>query len=497
MNVRSPEPGVGPLHWLGQAATLAACAALAWFWCASGAPLAASAWHWFTALGAPSAEARGWSHLLVRGVAALPKAAQADPLWAVQGLQLGIAAACLYAAITLAHRILGLWAALPTALLLLAWPMARQAVEAVSAESLLTLASLLAAHASVGWNSRPRASALLLGVGTALAALAHPLGMLWAPALALATLVLPVAQDPSEVDSSQPRPDMPVGDRFLAWLAAMAVALGLLLLALRPGGLAPWGTSQFAALRHGGEPPDLGLLAALPMIGPVWVVVAQWPVAVVLLALATMARGVTGLRKTKLGGPAGVAAIGWIAISIARFPQADHLDAALALAPMATVMAGVGAGRRLRDLAWLGRRPAAAVWAAAAMVLLSGDLWVQQKHDRRSLAARAAGMPVHVDCTQAARLGPDDIALLQLYPEPTAVLPARAGGADLATSLRHLLPRFGGRSFGAAHSARVALLPEPPRSPIDRTLAEHGKKLACTQNGRRCAYRLAVAAPGP
>ncbi|MBI5609698.1 MAG: hypothetical protein HY902_12570 [Deltaproteobacteria bacterium] len=497
MSVRSPEPGAGPLYWLAQAATLAVCAAVAWFWNAGGAPLAASAWRWFTALGAPSADARGWGQLLLRGVAALPKSAQADPLWAVQSLQLGIAAACLYAAVTLAHRVVGLWAALPTALLLAVWPAARHAIDAVSAESLLTLASLLAAHASVGWNSRPRASALLLGVGTALAALAHPLGVLWAPALALITLVLPVAQDPSEVDGSQPRPDMPVGDRFLAWLAAVAVAVGLVLLALRPGGLGPWGTSQFAALRHGGEPPDLGTLAALPMVGPLWVVIGQWPLVVVLLAVGTMTRGVAALRKTKLGGPAGVAAVGWVAISIARFPQTDHLDAAVVLAPMAAVMAGVGAGRRLRDLAWLGRRPAVGVWAAAAMLLLSADLWVQQKHDRRSLAARAAGLPVYVDSTQSARLGPDDIALLQLYPEPTAVLPARSGGADLATSLRHLLPRFGGRSFGAAHSARVALLPEPPRSPIDRALAEHGKKLACTQSGRRCAYRLAVAAPGP
>ncbi len=495
MSVRSPEPGVGPLYWLGQAATLAACLVLAWFWTASGAPLAASAWHWFTALGGPAGEARGWGQLLVRGVAALPKAAQADSLWTVQSLQLGIAAACLYAAATLAHRLVGLWAALPTALLLAVWPLARQGVEAVSAESLLALASLMAAHATVRWNSKPRLSAVLLGVGTALAAVAHPLGLLWAPGLALATLVLPVAQDPSEVDSSQPRPDMPVGDRFLAWLAAMALAVGLLLLALRPGGLGPWGTGQFAALRHSGEPTELGTVAALPLVGPLWVVVAQWPVAVAFLAAATMVRGVTALRKTRLGGPAGVAVIGWLAIGIARFPLADHLDAAVALAPMATVMAGVGAGRRLRDLVVQGRQPAAAVWAAAAMMLLSADLWVQQKQDRRSLVARVAGVPVNVDCTQAARLGPGDIALLQMYPEPTAVLPARSGGADLATSLRHLLPRFGGRSFGAAHSARIALLPDPPRSPIDRALAEHGKRLACTQNGRRCAYRLAVAAP--
>ncbi len=495
MNLRSPEPGVGLGYWLGQVATLAACTAAAWWCCAGGAPLAASAWHWFTALSGPAGDARGWGQVLVRGVHALPKGAQADPLWAVQGLQVGITALDLYAAIALALRLVGLWAAVPTALLLLVWPAARQGVDAVSAESLLTLGSLFAAHATLCWNTRPRAAAVLLGLGTVILALAHPLGLMWAPGVALAALVLPVAQDPSEVDSTQPRPDMPVGDRFLPWLAAMGLAAGLLLLALRPNTLGSWGTSQFAALRHSGEPPDLGVLAGLPLVGPLWVVLGQWPLVVAVLVTTTLLRGLFALRKTRLGGVAGVAVVGWLAIGVARFPLADHLDATVALAPMAAVLAGIGAGQRARDLAWLGRQPPAAVWLAAALIWLTADLWAQAKHDRRSLLARAASLPAHVDATQAVRLTAEDLALLQAHAEPTAVLPARAGGADLATSLRHLLPRMGAQTFGAAHAARVVLLPEPPRSTIDRVLAEHGKKLACSQSGRLCAYRIAARSP--
>jgi hypothetical protein len=91
-------------------------------------------------------------------------------------------------------------------------------------------------------------------------------------------------------------------------------------------------------------------------------------------------------------------------------------------------------------------------------------------------------------------LGPADLALLQRFPEPTAILPARRGGSDLANALKPLSKSLEHGVYLPAHLARLVLLPEPPVHPVDRVFADHAVRLGCTADARlqarHCLVRL-------
>lgn len=478
------------VHVAAHAGVLAGSVAVIAWLCQGGAPLSASAWRWFTALANVTPDATGWHRVLGQVIARMPRDLRADPVWALQNLQIAVGGVGLYLALTLAWRLGRLWAAVPAAVFLLAWPSARLAFCAVSADSVLAIATLGIGTAGASWRRSPRWAATLVGLGVAAATLCHPLGLLWGPLLLLAALLVPEVRYDREVDTSSMRPDFPIGDRWLPLLGGSLLAVALVVAAAKPGSLGAWATGQFAILRKPGEVAYLGALGDLPGLGPWLAVSAQWPFAVLALALSTTLSALAWDRTSATSGLACASLVGWITIAVGGLPTVDYLDPVIALAPAGAILAAVAAGRGACALFRDQRTASALVFAAALAAMLAADVWVQSGSDRRALAGHLPGLPAYADALQAVRLQPDDIALLQRFDEPAALLPARPGGAALATAIKPHVPRLAGRSFGAAHAAHVVMLPDPPINPIDRVFAEHGERLACTVNSRRCLYRL-------
>lgn len=481
------------------AAIVAAVVAAAWL-LSPGITLAASSVStlstWLS--DAPASVDGPWAVLLRRLVKAMPAAMRGEPLWALQVLQTALGGLGIYLVGRLAWALARGPGAVAAVALVLVWPAGRAALLHWSAETPLALTALMAALAAVSQVNSPRAAALGLGLAGALTVAVHPLGLLVGPLLLLAAMLLPLeparAAAGGGLAESLDRPDLPTGPRWLGVLAGVLLAVGLLLALVGPGGLKPWGTAQFAVLRRPEAVTELGGAAGWPVVGPWMALLGQTPFAVSWLALGPLLRGLgrTG-RATPLAGAAAVAAVWLITLAIASSPLSLSLDALLVLAPLACALAGVGFAWRWAGLLQMDRRVGLAVWLIAAIALLAADLWVSAD-DRRSLPGRIPGVMGPSEPLQGAQLGPADLALLQRFPEPTAILPARRGGMELANAVKPLSKSLEHGVYVPAHLAQLVLLPESPVHPVDQVFADHATRLGCTADTRpqlrHCLVRL-------
>lgn len=443
----------------------------------------------------PAAVDGAWPVLLRRVLTLLPAAVRAEPLWALQWLQTALGGAGLYGLARMAWALGRAPVAVPAVLLALVWPASRQALLTWSAESVLALAALVAAWSAVGQLRAPRRAALGMGTAAAATAAVHPLGLLAAPMLLLAVMLLPLEPaartSAGGLEEAVDRPDFPTGSRWLPFLAGTLWAVGLLLALLGPGGLKPWGAAQFALLRRPEDVLVLGRAAELPLLGPWVALLAQLPVALLWLGLGPLLRGLgQSGRATPLAGLAGVTLAWLLVLSIARSPLPGALDGLVVVAPLLCVLAGMGFSWRFNGLLHIQRRAGAVVWVVSLALLLAADLALSAS-DRRTLLGRLPGVVTSAEALHGAVLRPADLALLARFREPTAILPAQRGGNDLGNALKPLVKSLEQGQFVTPHVARLVLVSEPPNHLVDRTFADHGTRLGCTVDLRHCLVRIA------
>lgn len=496
---------VGLALWSAAAALLAVLTR-------DGAAFSASAAPWLDSLQAP--QSIGWPKLLRAALDRMPPQWREDPLWGLRWLQLVLGATGLVLALAVARRASSRLGGGLAVVLVLAWLPARLALQTVGVESVWATSLLALVWAAQSWSSAPWRAALAASAGAWAIAATHPLGVVLAPIGLLSILLLPLTQHRAQVHAHSPtaaaapgepvavssrasqlaepsRVGFAVGARWLAWLAAVLMAVGWLAVSLRPEPLKAWGAAQFAVLRQPCDAPQPGPWM-MPLIGPCLVWLAQIPIGMVLL-------GWTGLRSLRRAwhDPA-AALVAVVAATVAvlaacGYPYPTSLDPLVAMAPLCATAAAIAAARGMQALIGQYRPVAAVAWAATLAVLLAVDLAGMRAADCRNVLARRLIATVHR--LQPATLDLDDLALAQRFAEPVAVLPSLAGGQPLALAALPLAAR--GRPWGAAvarpvapHAARLLLLPEPPREEADRLWAGTATQIACRADRTRCVYRL-------
>lgn len=499
----APEPSAtaqaaaAPVQWtlvgvsvLGAVGTLVLAAVLL----SPGATLGASAASWLPGLADPNQpEAALWPRLLIKLVACLPADVRADPLWALMWLQTSVAWLALWGVWALARRVAGWPAALCAVALALAWPSAREGLATASVEAVLATAGLWCAWAAVALPDAPLRGSVVLALAVAAMAAVHPLGLVAAPLALLAALILPVAHSPDALETAHGRPDLPAGQRWLGWMAAAVLATGLVLLATRGTTLKVWGAIQLAILRTPADRPALGGLCDLPIVG-FWLALAvQMPLGVLALAWTMARRGIDAEVQEPAAAVVGTLLALLAALAVVGAPFPAHLDPLLVVAPLLCVLAGCAMAYKLFALAADQRKVALAVFAVAVLVLVAGEGRLLQQ-ERRGLLARLPWVVSQTEPHAAVALRPADVALLQRFAQPTAVLPARPGGAAIATALKGVAPSRTGAVFVHPHRAQLVMLPEPPRHPTDRAFGDYSAKVACTSDLRYCLHRLGAAA---
>ena len=479
-------------------ATTAGAALAAWLFAAvvlhSGAPVAASAAGWLGPIADPTAEAAPLAWLLARAAAKLPAQVRAEVSWALQWLQIAIAGLGFFGVFSLARAAAGLSAGCAAVVVALAWPDAREGLTTVSAEAVVAVAGVWAAWGALHVPDQPLRGGIVLAVCAALMAVATPAGLVLAPLCLLAALCLPTATAPDSLEHETGRPDLPAGNRWLAWSGAVALAMGLVLVALHGQSLKTWGAHQLTALRAPTDASVFGLCSKLPVGGTVLALLLQLPIVAAILGLHSLKRALTYELTTALAAPMGILLALTTGLAVIGVPAVGLIDPLRTLAPLFCVLIGTALARRLLALFSERRWLAMALWSVAVAAAFAAEVRMLQT-DRRNLIGRVPGLFTQAEPFQPAVLRPADIALLAHFDQPTAVLPARAGGASLATALKAALPAVKVPGFFAAHRAALVVLPEPPRHLIDRALGDHGTKLACTADLRLCIHRIAGRSP--
>lgn len=459
-----------------------------------GAAVALSAAGWLGGLEPAARTTAPIAKLAAKLVARMPAEVRGDPQWAAQWLQLGVAAAVLSGVMAVGRTVAGWTGGVCGIALVLLWPDARASLATLGAESVLAAAVLWAAWAGMRLPIQPLRGGLGLAMAASVALLASPAGLLLAPLLLFAGLVMPMATAPDSLVTESGRPDLPAGNRWLAWTGAAVLAVGLCAQALHGQSLKAWGSEQMAVLRAPADAPQVGWVGQLPIVGYVAVLLLQVPIAVTVLAGASLLRGWGNEVTAALGGAAGAALCLLATLAVCEAPASVELDPVRTLAPMWCTLAGIAAARRGQALWREQRWRALAVWAAAcaACVVAEGRLLAE---DRRNVFGRIPGLLHMAEPFQPAAVTPADVALLQRYPFALTLLPARPGGMALGNAIKDHLADLHGAGFSAPHRAQYAVLPEPPRSLVDRAFADHADKLACGADLRLCVWRIAGRTP--
>ncbi len=477
--------------WLSVAISLGAALAC-WLAVAAllrgGAAVSASAAGWLDALRDPAGAAPlPW--LLAKAAQQLPAQVRTDPAWALQWLQIGLGGLGLFGVFALARATAGLWAALAAVAVTLGWSDARAALCTASAESVVAVASLWLAWGALHLPAMPLRGGLVLSLAATAALVATPLGLLLAPLWLLSALVLPTATASDSLQHESGRPDLPGGSRWLAWTGAALLAAGCLAVALHGQTLKGWGAAQFAELRAPTDAPVWGWAAKVPVAGTLVALACQVPVVALLLGVHAARRGLGHEAAAALAAPVGVLLALVAALVSAGLPLVSDHDPVRMLAPLFAVLAGIGLGRRVLALWDQQRWWALAVWLLAYGGCLTAESALLET-DRRNVIGRIPGLLTETEPVRPAELRPADLALLQHFDRHAAVLPARPGGAQLATAVALAVPGVKVPGFCAPHRAQLALLPEPPRHLVDRAFADHSQKLACTADLKVCMHRL-------
>lgn len=472
-------------------AVLALSAAVASFVLRPGATLGAASVEWLTAAGKdlPAAQL-GAGPALWRWLAQRTGMA---PLALLTAGQTFVAALTLACSAALALRLAGWLAAAATAVVLVLWPLGQSAVFAVDPGSWLALSAVGSALAALWWVDRPLLAILTATTAWTLGISAHPIGWLAVPLFALSAAVLPAQVAPDLVPGMSERPDIPARPVLLPWLAALCLTFGLLSWGLGTGGISTAAKAAFAVLRAPAAEPQIGWLASLPVLGPLTLVLAQLPVALILLVVPVVRLSLGSGRSLPGAAPAGIVAA-WLGCAIfADLPiPGPALSPLTPLVPLIAALAAAAATVWLRA-AWAngGMRGGLRVTALAGAALASLYLeWQLQVRDGRALLGHLPGVLHTPESVLPAQVTAADRALLTSYPMPAGILPSYRGGGPLMDAVKWHVPALAKVGYGAPFTGSAVLLPEPPHHPVDRAFARIGERLACSTTGRTCLYRL-------
>lgn len=412
-HVRPPWRDVAwrALPWIGVVALVAAVVSRA-------LAFSSSALHLLPAF---HAEPPVWS-VPLRPFAALGTAAEALPVArAVAATMI----AAFGAALAIDRRGSRLWpAALP--ILLWIWPAARASLLVVGAEAWLAASSLAILWAAQSLHRTPRWAALVGGSGLALMALAHPLGLCAAPLFAIL-----LAMRPGEAATRWPRQGVAARPTWLAWIAALVVAVALLRWALPDAQALEWWRGCIDALRA----PQAAVASprdALPLLAPLLALVARVPPALLVITLLTTG---ASLRRRGVAADVSWAIVAWIVvIVVAGRPTPRALDPLIVCAPLLLLQAACG----LRDF-WAAvpteavRTKALVAAALVASIVADGSALVSGE-PRTALGAvlplvddAEFDLPVVLDGSA--------IALLETMPGDVDLLPGRREGNALGSAL--------------------------------------------------------------
>ncbi|MBM4342061.1 MAG: hypothetical protein FJ100_01595 [Deltaproteobacteria bacterium] len=487
-----PAQDIAVPRWLAAAISLGAalgCFVAVAALLRSGAAVSASAAGWLDALRDPAAEAAPLPWLVAKFVQRLPAQVRAEPQWAVQWVQIAVGGLGLFGVFALARATAGLWTAVASVAVVLGWPDARAALCTASAESVVAVAAVWLAWGALHLPAMPVRGGVVLGVSAAAGLLATPLGLLLVPLWLVGALVLPTATAPDSLAHESGRPDLPAGSRWLAWTGAALLAAGCLAVALHGQPAKAWGAGQLAQLREPTDALALGWAVQIPVLGTLTALCCQVPVVALLLGGHAVRRGLGHESAVALAAPVGVFLALLAALATAGLPLVGDHDPVRMVAPLFAVLAGIGLGRRALALHDERRWGALLMWLAAWTGCLAVEATLLDT-DRRNVLGHLPGLLTETDTLRPAELRPADLALLQHFDRHTAVLPARPGGARLATAVAAAVPGVKVPGFCAPHRAQLALLPEPPRHLVDRAFADHGQKVACTADLKVCMHRL-------
>ena len=449
-------------------------------WSSSAAP-------WLEALALPEGgPAHGAIGRVVRdladGVGVSPSFAMRAAAW-LMGLS-HLALLTLAAWRCLGYR--GAW--LPLALALL-WPASRQAFVAVSAEGVLATATLLLGLSALGLLGRPRLAALGAAVGLLLLVLAHPMGLPVAGGAIVILALWPRPQAQREV------PAQGFGARpiWTAWLAALLLTGGLLLLARPDGGMKLLWTATLAAIRPTATTQIAGGLADLPLIGPLFGMLARTPPAIALLGAAMASHALGRAAGGRLSPFAAFAAWWLIVAALLAHPTPGAIDPLAVIAPLVALLTGAALHKWLLRL-WRTnlsvRLPVAAALTLGVMLSIAADGVSLAPADPRTGLAHATGMVADPAADLPAVLLPADLRLLVDQPASTAILPGLRDGNRLAMALaRSGLLAAPGRFYAPFSTERV-LLHLPPGDPISAAWHAQLPIHVCVARGTRCLLKV-------
>lgn len=477
--------------WLWPTAALGAVATavLLWWW---EPAWSASAWTWLEVLagggGGPPHAAIG------RGLLGLSKGTRMSPSTMLVVGQIALAATSLLCLFALGRAGGGRGASaigLVTAALGVLWPVSRQALVAVSAEAVLSCASLLLAWACLGLTRRPRLAAIAVGASLLLMVVSHPIGL---PAACLMLLVAAFYPQPRPDRTTEvPGEGVPARGIWTAWLAAATLCLLGLALALPDAGLERLWTAAIADIRTPGPSARVGGAAELPLVGASVGWLGRTPPALFLLAAATAAFGLGRGRRSPLGPIAAALGVWWLLATLFGHSLPGSIDPLVIAAPLICLLAVRGAASWTRKV-WRDAHPARLAIAGALLgsLLLSvaADGVVLDAGESRTALGRGLGLIEDAAVGRPAVLLPDDLAVMRDQPGRLSVQPARRQGEQLARALAHLGVVKTEATFSAAFGAERILIRAPVTDPLGEALCRGRRQLACTDSGRSCLVRV-------
>ena len=410
------------------------------------------------------------------------------PAPALRLLQLMVVALVLGGVVRAAWQLRGPGTAALALAMVLAWPASRQALQTLSVEGVMAACSVWLVAGWLSAAEMPLRAAMLSALSLTILVLVHPVGLAAAPCLALALLLAP---GPAPSPHGNQPPLLAVRPLWLPWVLSVAGALALLSAGLPTGSIKTIWVHAIGTLRAPVSGLHLGVLASLPVLGPLVALGAQVPAPLLLLAVGPGVRA--RLQRHRPESLVALVAAAWLCVAASiGLPVPDSLDLLVVLAPLLCVLAASTVwdlGQSALQAPGWSSRVSAGVLALALIAAWGADARLG-RDDRRSGLGHLPGLLRFTSPLRPALLTPEDAALLASHLEPTAILPGQTGGSRVADALKVVDPGLKTASFGPAYTAALILLPARRSSPVDEAFAQAGLRIACTASGDNCLYRL-------
>lgn len=362
---------------------------------------------------------------------------------------------------------------------LLWWPDAALGLGQLGPEPLLGGGVSLVLLAGVWLERRPAVAAVAAGAGCALAALAHPLGVVLGLTALLAVGFLPrPTTRPANAATASTR------DVVLPFAAALLVLASMIRLSAPPDGLKAWVYEAFELLRAPRPLADAGRGTTWPWVGALAAWASCLPAGALLgVVVATLSAIRSAGRSPASAAIATVASAGVLLAGLG-LPTPGDVWLPAALAPLCV---GVGAGAigSLGSLALARAAPGTGRRGGAALVgvLLTGAALAcatQPEAEPRAGWARAIGWANDVAAARPARVDQAALTLLRATEhERICLQPGQPGGVRLLERLGKL--RWTPEQIRAADAfgAQALVLPRGGPSAIANAWRQCGHVDAC------------------